>query len=608
MDVRHREPPSVQPVRRTHLTLALAVAAIAAALGGTALSAYAAGELDACGLPLAKPLWIEYGEGALPAEVRSVFARPGVNVATSGTTLPRTYREQGAKTVFFVLRLPQWVGSPTAPADPATIDASAQALYDRAVAATDCTTPIVGLNELLGPAAPVPWEANVAAYRANVLALLQGLASRGARPALFVHGSPVMGGEAADWWREVGAVSDVVYEAYYRAPNISRLGRIVGPRRMRLGMRSIVRKFAAAGVPRDRIGFVLGFQVAPGKWGREGLQPREEWLRFVKWSALAARQVTLDERTSSIWSWGWANFGPQSVDPDKPAAACVYLWSRDKSLCDGPGVAGPAFKKSLVEGPIVIPDGVECISASGKLRTAPILALAKLTRDRQLALDALFSRQVLRKRVPVATADVIAAEQEVIDRAFAGSRDAYLSALQQRLATRQIALGILEDELRRDAIAALVAPEPGKTPLLWATEVGAAEIATATCRRDLLPGRGNFPASDVRVVGVTPLAASLSFLTDDHEVPAAPVELTATAASGTVTLDWPDGSEPDLAGYVVYRGTTSGGPYTRLSPTLLPYSTYADRTPVPGVYVVLAMDTAGNVSAQSPEALAPPTS
>ena len=601
----------MQPVRPVHLALVLAVVATAAAaLGGAALSARSAEDVDACGLPTATPLWIEYGEGALPSDVRSVFARPGVIVASSGTTLPPTYRRLGAKTVFFVLRLPQWIGSPTSPADPATIEASAQNVYERAVASTGCATPIIGLNELLGPAAPVPWEPDVATYRANVLALLSGLAARGARPALLVHGNPGMAGEAAAWWQQVGAVADVVYEAYYRAPNISRLGRIVGPRRMRLGMRSIVRKFASVGVPRSRIGLVLGFQVAPGKYGREGLEPREEWLRFVKWYALAARQVTLDERTSSIWSWGWANFGPQSVDPDKPAAACVYLWSRDQSLCDGPGVAGPGFKRSLAEGPIVVPDGVECVSAAGKLRTAPILALAKLTRDRQQALDALFSRQVLRTRVPVAMADVLAVEQEVIDRDFAGSRPDYLLALQQRSATRQIALGILEDELRRDLIVGLAAAEPGQTPLLWATAVGGADIATATCRRDLLPGRGNFPASDIRVVGVVPVAAKLTFLSDDLEAPAAATELTATAATGVVTLDWPDGTEADLAGYDVYRAPAPEGPYTRINVTLLPYSTYADRAPLAAgaVYVVRPVDTTGNVGAPSPEATPQPPS
>ncbi len=582
------------------LLACLAAVAGALSLSGSATSATA----DTCvRQPVDGPLWVEYGDGAVPADVRTLFSRPGVTVATSGTALPRTYRQRGAGTVFFVLKLPQYVGQPSAPADPATIEAAAQALYDRAVASTECAMPIIALNELLGPAAPLPWTPEVTTYRANVLGLVRGLAARGARPALFVHGSPIFGGQAADWWRAIGADADVVYESYYRATNISRLGRIVGPRRMRLGMRSIIRKLTAAGVPRHRLGVALGFQVAPGKFGREGLQPREEWLRYVKWNALAARQVALDERTSTIWSWGWANFGPQSIDPDKPAAACVYLWSRDQSLCDGPGVAGPAFKKSLVEGPIVIPDGVECISAAGKLRTSPILALARLTRDRQQALDALFARQALRKRVPVAAADLAQAEQEVVDRAFGGSRTSYELALQERAATRPMALGILEDELRRDLIAELVLAEPGKTALTWATEVGAADIATATCRRDLLPGRGNFPASDVRVIGAVPLAARLPFLTGDLEPPAAATELVATAKDGVVTLDWPDSAEADLAGYDVYRGTAPGGPYTKLTPVPTPHSTYADRTPPAdgaAVYVVRAIDSTGNSSADSP--------
>jgi hypothetical protein len=217
----------------------------------------------------------------------------------------------------------------------------------------------------------------------------------------------------------------------------------------------------------------------------------------------------------------------------------------------------------------------------------------------------------LRRQQPLAAADLAAAEQEVIDRVFAGSRPAYLEGLKRRAATRDMALGILEDELRREQLAAVAAAEPGKTALLLATETGAGDIATATCRRDLLPGRGNFPASDVRVVGVVPLAAKLLFLRDDHEAPAASTELTATTgADGAVTLDWLDGTEPDLAGYVVYRGAAPGGPYTRITPTLLPYSTYADRTPPADggtpVYVVRSMDTSGNLSTPSPEATPAP--
>src|SRR5438093_12717300 len=91
---------------------------------------------DACGLPDTRPLWIDYGEGSVPPEVRAVFARPGVVVTASGTALPKDYRAKGAATTYFVLSLPALVGDPTTPADPASIQATADALYDRAVAST----------------------------------------------------------------------------------------------------------------------------------------------------------------------------------------------------------------------------------------------------------------------------------------------------------------------------------------------------------------------------------------------------------------------------------------------------------------------------------------
>ena len=300
-----------------------------------------------CGLPHEQPLWIEFGAGSVPPEVRAVFARPGVVVSATGVPLPK-----GAATTYFELNLPRYVGEPSTPDDPATVTPEADALYERAVASTECATPWIALNELLGAQLATPWSATNAQYRANVLTLVQRLAERGARPALLVLGDPNIAGDAAAWWAAVGRSAAIVYEAYYNARNISGLGPVLGNRRMRLGMRSIVRRFTRAGVPRERIGFMLGFQVALGAAGREGLQPREEWFRVVKWHALAGRQIARDERTSTLWSWGWGNFGPQSVDPDKPAAACVYLWARNPALCDGPAVAGRGFNASVEEGQI----------------------------------------------------------------------------------------------------------------------------------------------------------------------------------------------------------------------------------------------------------------
>ncbi len=79
--------------------------------------------------------------------------------------------------------------------------------------------------------------------------------------------------------------------------------------------------------------------------------------------------------------------------------------------------------------------------------------------------------------------------------------------------------------------------------------------------------------------------------------PAAPTGLVATAGNETVSLDWNDNTEPDLAGYNVYRSTTSSGnpvPYGKLNGPLVTISEYTDDTVTNGIpyfYVVTAVDT-----------------
>jgi hypothetical protein len=90
----------------------------------------------------------------------------------------------------------------------------------------------------------------------------------------------------------------------------------------------------SAGIPVTKVGLFLGFQTERGNGGREGLE-RLAWFRTTKWQALAAKQVAAELHVPTLWSWGWGEWGGQSVDPDKPAAACVYLWARNHSLCDG---------------------------------------------------------------------------------------------------------------------------------------------------------------------------------------------------------------------------------------------------------------------------------
>jgi len=536
-----------------------------------------------------------------------VLARPGVVVATSGTKIPASFRARGAATAYFVLGLPKLVGQPTAPADPASIPATADALYAQAAASTACATPWIALNELFGSGLTTPWSPTNTQYRANVLALMQGLAAHGAHPLLWVNGNPSVAGDAAVWWQQVAQAGSIAYEAYFDARRISALGSLLGNRRVRLGMRRALASFVGVGVPPGRLGLVLGFHsgLIPGAGGRQGLQPREAWLRVVKWETLAARQVAADMRLGSVWTWGWGTFGPGSADADKPAAACVSLWARDQALCNAPAVAGPAFNASLTEGQIVLPTGVACnLFHARRIRTADITRLAVFTGDRSSALDTLFARIVFRSRLQVGNDQVLAIEQQSIDRDFGGDRTAYLAAIAQAHATLAIARDVIRDELKRRSIPALLAAAGSdQAPYDWEAGVLTTEARTMICLRDELPGGGDIRTDDNRYVPIVPLPARLPFLFDDTTQPAAPVA-TGSVVGTAVQLTWRPPADADLAGFEVFRSATPGGPYSPVSLHTVITDTFTDLTAPRGIasyYVVRAVDTSGNESDTSPE-------
>jgi hypothetical protein len=71
-------------------------------------------------------------------------------------------------------------------------------------------------------------------------------------------------------------------------------------------------------------------------------------------------------------------------------------------------------------------------------------------------------------------------------------------------------------------------------------------------------------------------------------------------------LTWGASSSSNIAGYNVYRGTASGGPYTKLNTALITVTTFTDATSQPGqiyFYVATAVDTSGNESAYSSPAV-----
>ena len=586
------------------------VAALVLVLPAATRATPAATPPPPCVLPATTPLWIDYGD-ALTTDVRDVLARPGVIVTSGGKPISTYYRAHGAATTFFELHLPNRVGQPAAPADPASIPDTAAKLVAQAVATAGCSTPEIALNELFGSNATAPWTPTNTVYRANVLALMQGIAAAGAYPVLLIHGAYSVAGATADWWRQAAQSGEIVYEAYYDASHISELGPLMGNRRMRRGIRGFVRDFTGIGIPTARLGLMLGFHslVQPGVGGRQGLQPPEAWLRVVKWEALAARQVASETSFASVWSWGWADFsGPD--DPDKAAAACVYLWTRDSTLCDGPAAAGPAFNTSLVEGQIVLAPGIQCSLAGHRIRTAGMTELAALTRDEHVALTALFGRASLETAAFVSEAQVLAVEQPrdrarlprqpggLPRRAPPAPRDRRRRARRdhRRAAPTRDRPDAHEHGLGRDRAGLDRRPRDGLRG-----------------HRDLPPrrdaGYGNFPASDSLEIGVVPLPGRLPFLFDDKIAPAAPAGLTATPAAGQVALAWAYGAEADLAGYRVLRAASAAGPFTLISKVLLDRPAFVDTTAPPGApsyYEVRAIDSSGNASAVSPPLAATP--
>jgi fibronectin type 3 domain-containing protein len=87
---------------------------------------------------------------------------------------------------------------------------------------------------------------------------------------------------------------------------------------------------------------------------------------------------------------------------------------------------------------------------------------------------------------------------------------------------------------------------------------------------------------------------------EDRFPPAVPAGLNAATAPNSIELSWEGDTEPDLAGYRVYR-STGAGPFEKIGePAQMP--SYSDRTVEHGKtyrYAVSAFDKTGNESARS---------
>ncbi len=421
-------------------------------LGSVALFASHPGHAQAreCGLPNKSPVWVDFADGSVP--FWTMFARPGVVGAAANFIYPAQLRALGAKTVYWEMNLRQRVGTPTNPIDPNLVQDWADRVFYRAVASSGCATPWIALNEMWGSNLALPWSPTNTQYRDNVLRFVRRLSALGAHPFLLLNSRPFTDGEAGDWWRQVALYTSFVREIYFAAPQISRQGPVLGSRTLRTAFRQGVTDLTSIGIPASKIGIFLGFHTNPGQGGREHLRPASAWFDTIKWQVLAVKQVSREIPLATVWSWGWGEWAPADRDPDKPAAACVYLWTRNHGLCAGPKMAGRRFDRSLTEGQLILPAGSQCKTPWGLLGSSPLSSVAHVTGDREIAYTSLFGRLVLKSAVPVKPQDLKDAQRAIIRYRFGGSGAAYRAALARAGASTAIARGVISDELRQARI------------------------------------------------------------------------------------------------------------------------------------------------------------
>ena len=309
--------------------------------GCAALFAVAPGQAQAreCGLPDKTPVWVDFADGSVP--YWPMFARPGVVAAAANFIFPPQLRALGAQTVYWEMHLRQRVGTPDEPARPGRRRGLGRPylLPRRRVLglrdAVDRAQRDVGLeprHTLVADERAVPAE------RDHLRPAPEAL---GAHPFVLLSTRPFTDVEAGDWWREAALYTDFVREIYFASPQLSHAGPILASRTLRNAFRRGITDLTEIGIPPSKIGIFLGFHTSPDKGSRGGLKPASAW--FDTDQAPGARGQAGEPRDPLRDASGpgaGASGSAADRDPDKPAAACVYLWTRDHGLCAGPAHGG----------------------------------------------------------------------------------------------------------------------------------------------------------------------------------------------------------------------------------------------------------------------------
>ena len=100
-------------------------------------------------------------------------------------------------------------------------------------------------------------------------------------------------------------------------------------------------------------------------------------------------------------------------------------------------------------------------------------------------------------------------------------------------------------------------------------------------------------------------SGSVSLISNGTDSPTVEQMTGAGVKAYAVTLSWEASTSPDILGYNVYRGVTSGGPYIKITSSLVSSTSFVDSTVVAGqtyFYVATAVNSNGDESAYSNQA------
>ena len=129
------------------------------------------------------------------------------------------------------------------------------------------------------------------------------------------------------------------------------------------------------------------------------------------------------------------------------------------------------------------------------------------------------------------------------------------------------------------------------------SNVGTLSVPASVTINGAISGTFTATAGTVSSSQTATITASLSGLTKTTTV-----SLTPTVVSHSVTLTWVASTSPNITGYNIYRGTTSGGPYTKVNSSLISGLSYVDTTVLAGqtyYYVGTAVNSSNAESAYS---------